>query len=677
MTGLEALFAPRGVAVIGASRQPGKLGAVMARSLARFGGGPLLVNARPDAGAYPSLTDAVAATGRDIDLAIVCVPAAACAEAVTDAADAGARAVLVCAGGFGEAGASGARFEDELRVAVAARGIRLLGPNTSGFVVPRRALIASFVPAAAELPAGSVAVVAASGGVNHAVAFDLASAGNGISLAVGIGAGLDVTAADVLTYLETDDATRAVGLHVETVPDGAALVSAIRRLAAIKPVVALIVGRSDIGAFAQSHTGALATSWRTTRAVLRQAGAVVVDDERELVDALTALSRVRCAPSTDPGVGVITAQAGPALLLVDQLRSAGVRVPALTADTRHALGELLPPMTYQQNPVDTGRPDATFGDVMTAVAADPAVDVLVTYALLEPDALDLPGALSDTRVPAVVATGGLADHVAEARAQLHKVGIPTLTSPSAAATAVRALIADAHNRTPRGQVVASDPVCLPAEALDEAAAKDLLEGILDGAGVTTPARRVCENRDQAHAALTELGGPVVVKLLDATVLHKSDVGGVHVGVRTPGELEAALDAIGAQRYLLEAMAPSGVDIVVGARRDPVFGPIVLLGLGGTAAEVLADIAIRSAPLSATEAASMCDELAGRALLRGYRGGPTVDERRVGHLIALLGAVVLASRDVQEIEINPLRATGEQLIALDAVVIRTDGVEHAS
>ncbi|WP_048821334.1 CoA-binding protein, partial [Streptomyces ipomoeae] len=278
MTDLTPLLAPEGVVVIGASRQSGKLGAAMARSLASFPGARALVNARrpdPGEGVYASVAEAAAHTDGRLDLAVLCVPASGCAEALAEAAAAGCRAALVCAGGFGEAGPEGEEHADALRRVARETGVRLLGPNTSGFFAPHLGLTASFVPAAGQLPAGDIAVVAASGGVNHALSFDLAAAGNGIGLGVGIGAGLDVTAADVLEHLAHDGRTTAVALHLETVPDGPRLVAAVRRVVAAKPVVALVVGRSDIGDFARSHTGALATSWRTTRAALRQAGAVV------------------------------------------------------------------------------------------------------------------------------------------------------------------------------------------------------------------------------------------------------------------------------------------------------------------------------------------------------------------------------------------------------------------
>jgi acetyltransferase len=554
--------------------------------------------------------------------------------------------------------------------------------------VPALRLSASFVPGAASIAAGPVAVVAASGGVNHALAYLLAEAGLGVSLAVGLGNAVDVTAPDVLRHLAADDRTRAVAMHVESVPDGPALIAAVRYLAARKPVAALVVGRSDVADFARSHTGALATSWRTTRAALRQAGAVVVDDERDLADAVTALSAVRLPPKAAPAVGVVTAQAGPGLLHVDGLRARGVAVPPLTGPTRQRLAGLLPPLTYQANPVDTGRPGPAFGDALAAVAADPGIDLVSVYTLTEPDALDLPAAVarmtalspSATRFPGplhapalVAALGGPAGQVAAQRQALRALGVPAVTSPSSLTTAVWALVEDARGQAARllaaiAAPIASapGPVDLAAGPLDEDQAKTVLGAL----GIATPPRRVCTTREQARAALAELPGPVAVKLLDAGILHKSDVGGVFLGVRDAAGLDQALDALeaaGHHRFLVESMARPGVDLLAGASRDPVFGPVVLLGLGGVVAEALADVAVALAPLPAAEAAGLADQLAGRTLLDGFRGGPVADRAALGAVLARLGGLLAAHPHISEVEINPLRITSDGLVALDAVV----------
>jgi acetate---CoA ligase (ADP-forming) len=670
---LESLFAPRGIAVVGASRNPGKLGASLARSLRGFagrGGHLALVNGR-DATMHSTVQAAVAAG--PVDLAMICVPAPACPAVLAETAEAGVPAAVICSGGFAEAGGPGTALQRELAAVVARTGIRLLGPNTSGFFAPGAGLTASFVPGASLVPAGPVAVVAASGGMNHAVAFLLADAGHGVSLAVGLGNGVDVSAADVLDHLASDPETAAIALHVESVADGPRLVSSIRALTARKPVVALVVGRHDIGAFAASHTGALATSWRTTRSALAQAGAVLVGDERELVDAVGALAVTRARACRNPAVGVVTAQAGPGLLLLDDLRGRAADVPELTPATQARLSALLPPLTFQRNPVDTGRPGPDFGQLLAAVAADPEIDVIAGYALHEPDAVDLVAAAQEGQVPGVpivLGVGGAGPEPARIRRLLVAAGVAAAADPRGVAAATAALLADARGRCRSMTAPAvrrGTDVHVGAGPFDENDAKDLLSRL----GIAAPARRACASRASAHAALAELGGPAAVKLLDSAVLHKTEVGGVHLGVLTAAGLDAALDALdsaGAARYLVEAMAPPGVDLVVGARRDPVFGPVVLLGFGGTTAEALADVCVRLAPLPAEDAAAMTGELAGRALLEGWRGGPVLDSAELGRVIAAVGDLIAANPHIAEAEINPLRVTAEGLIALDAVII---------
>jgi acyl-CoA synthetase (NDP forming) len=672
---LSALFAPRGVAVIGASRDPAKLGSAMNRSLADFPGAVVGINPRDAdeaARRYASVREAIDATGEPIDLAVLCVPAAVSSAAIEEAGAAGVRAALVCAGGFAEVGDDGSRHQRDLIAAARASDVALLGPNTSGFVVPGRDLTASFVPGAALLRPGPVAVVAASGGVNHALAFRFDQAGSGVSLAVGLGNAADITSADVLRHLADDPSTTAVALHVESVPDGPALVAAIASVAARKPVVALVVGRNEVSEFARSHTGALATSWRTTRAALAAAGAVLVDDERELVDAVTALSFGRLPAAETIGVGVVTAQAGPGLLHIDGLRGAGIEVPNLAGSTVARLTELLPPLTFQRNPVDTGRPGATFTDVLGVVAGDPGVGLTSVYALTEPDVVDLPGAIAAAGAgPFVVGLDGPEADVVRQRERLREQGVAAVVGPTALTHAVRALVADAQARArvPHRSTRPPAPVHLEA-APDEDTAKTILGGL----GVNTLPRRVCTTRDEARRALDELPGPVAVKILDAAVTHKSDIGGVHLGVRTTAHLDAALDAlerIGAHRVLLETMAPGGVDLIVGATRDAVFGPQVLVGLGGTVAEALGDVAVAPAPLSGDAAAALLDHLAGRALLDGFRGGPVVDRTRVGGVLVVLGDLIADSPNLEAVEINPLRITHDDLLALDAVITLFD------
>jgi acetyltransferase len=668
---LSTLLQPRGVVVVGASSNPDKLGFAMASSLESFPGEVRLVNSRPTAGMYESI--GAAADGGSADLAIMCVPAHHTASALRESAEAGIGAALVCAGGFAEAGGPGTEYAQAVDDVVASTGIRLLGPNTSGFFVPESSLFASFVPGVRGLGAGSVAVVAASGGINHVLSFRLEDEGAGVSVGIGIGAGQDVAAPEILQYLITHDATRAVILHVETVADGRALVEAVEALAAVKPVIALVVGRNDVSDFAKSHTGALATSWRTTRAVLRQAGAILVEDEGHAVAAATALAARRARPAIAPGIGLITAQAGPGLVVADALGDVGA-LPRLMDSTREALSHLLPPLTFQANPVDTGRPGETFADVVRTVASDAAIDLLGVYAITEP-VVDIVADVVRSGVaemPVLVGVDGPAADVARVRRSGRVNNVPVLTGPSRLAQGLAAIVAHAQSRNIAREAVHT-PALLPAlvaEADRGVWDEDLGKQLLEQIGISCPPRRRCVNRAEALAAFDALRSPLAVKILDATVLHKTDVGGVVLGVDSRAALERALDALetaGAREFLVESMAPPGVDLVVGARRDPVFGPVVALGVGGTATELIADIAIRSAPLSPSAARSMIDDLVTRDLLTGFRGAPPVDLEELGRIVSALGDIV-ASGAFDEIEVNPLRSTPQGILALDAVVI---------
>ncbi len=444
MTGraLERLFDARSVAVIGASATPGKAGNALVGSLAGFPGPVYAVNPRGEpVGGRPGF-ERVSELPAPVDLALLAVPVPVVLGALAECAEAGVGAAVVHSGGWAEAG------EEDLQAALASlgreTGLRILGPNTSGFFDPRSGLCASFVRTAAELPPGGLAIVAQSGGVNHALAFQAAGEGLGIRLGVGLGNAVDVGFAEVLAHLAADESVEVVALAVEGVADGRRLVEAIEAVAARVPVVALKAGRTDIDAFSRSHTGALTGSWRVTRVALAQAGAVVVDDLTQLLDAAQALRLVRLPASLSPGIGVVTGQAGPGLLLADELAFRGVRLPELHAETAERLSELLPPITFQRNPVDTGRPAESFGAVLDTVAAASGIDLLAVYLLDEPDAADPAALLAEVRGPAVLGLTATPGRLAEVREVLGPAGVPVLPTPERAARAVAAIAADAR-----------------------------------------------------------------------------------------------------------------------------------------------------------------------------------------------------------------------------------------
>ena len=491
---------------------------------------------------------------------------------------------------------------------------------------------------------------------------------------------VDIDAADVIDYLATDAATKVIGLHLEGVSYGRKLVQALARVTPHKPVVALAVGRADVGEFAASHTGNLIGSHALKVAALRQAGAVVVATTDDLVDACALFSHARIPAKANPGVAIVTGQAGPGLIIADQLKVDGVDLPTLAAATIATLDTLLPPLTFYKNPVDTGRPGPSFAAVMATVAQDPAIDAIACFTLNEPAAVDPVAVLGDLAVrfnkPIALGTMGTMQAIVPTITALSQRGIATFTSPDRLARAISALVADA--RAAAHAQASVDPARGPlhsraplASDLDEDQAKSLLGEY----GIASPPRLVCASIAQVRAALVQLGAPIVAKILSTEVTHKTEVGGVIVNIRTASDLDAALAKLdrialnGARRYLIESMAPAGLELIIGAVRDASFGPIVAVGLGGVTAEALEDVAMCLAPLSRADALAMLSQLKAHALLDGWRGSPKLDRDALADAIVAVGELMLDQADIVEIDLNPVRTYPTGLLALDALIIR--------
>jgi acetyltransferase len=677
-TPLERLFAPASVAVVGASSSPDKAGHQAVLALDGFGGDVFPVNPRATevAGrrAFPSLR----ALGRPVDLVVLAVPASACVEAVREAVACGCGGGLILGGGFAESGPAGAALQAELHALCAQSGFRVLGPNTAGFVNKEVALTASFLPAADRIPSGSVAVVAQSAGINLTVSFLLERVGSGVSMAVGLGNAMNVDASDVLEFAAARPATRSIALHLEGVVQGRRLYETLRRVTRTKPVVVLTVGKSDVGEFAQSHTGNLIGSYALRASALRQAGAVVVDSTEELAAAAALMAEHRLPPQLRAGIGILTAQAGPGLVILDQLKSRGVSVPALAAQTLELIGRALPPTTYLQNPVDTGRPGDSFPRVLELLADDPAIAAVCAYALHEPAALRpehvLPPVASRLTKPLLFGTAGPRAETHETVAELRRRGLYVAESPEQLARAALVLVEDAAAQArglraaPPAPAPAYGDVHVPAEH-DEHAVKQLLEAL----GVPSPRRFVCSSHAEARAAFERLSKPVVAKILAQEIGHKTELGGVQLNIADEQALARALEKLDAipltspRRYLLEEMAPPGLELILGGRRDASFGPTLMVGLGGIFAEALRDTSTRLAPLSLAEASDMLDELRAAPLFAGFRNSPALDGGALTRAMVSVGDFLALHPEVTELEINPLRVYPSGVLALDALL----------
>lgn len=675
---LNRILNPRSIAVVGASSDPGKAGSQAIASLREFPGKLVAVHPRETEiqgfPCYPSLT----AVPEPVDLAILAIPAKLCIQAAREAAESGVGGIFIISGGFAETGEAGSALQAELAAICRESGMRLLGPNTSGFINPHVECTASFVPGVDKLRKGRIAVVAQSGGVNLTLAFLLERLGEGISLAVGLGNAVDIGSSDVLSMLSQDGNTAAIALHLEGVPQGRQLFDALKLVTCKKPVVALIAGKSDVGEFAVSHTGNLMGSYQRTASALIQAGAVVVDTTDELVQAAAILANGRLPPSAECAFGVVTGQAGPGLLIVDGLKSAGLSVPNLTNDTAQAIEKLLPPMTFVKNPVDTGRPGPSFPEIVRLVAADPQISATLVYGISEPAVLQPEIALKpavDAGHKIVFGTAGLTPDIQAAADALAKMGVSTVFSPERLVLGARVLAADARAqwRLHKGTGAASVAKTPVTGSLSEAQAKRFLKDY----GISAPFSLLCKSAEEAIAAFVRLRKPVAAKVSATGIAHKTEAGGVHLNIRSESELKAAVDAIlgipseGEIGILVEEMAPSGVELIVGGVRDPSWGPVVMVGMGGVTAEAFGDSSVRLAPVSTDDVAEMLDGLRSKKLLDGFRNLPVCDRGKIAEVVTAIGRVLLEHPEIAEIEINPLRITQDGPIALDALIVTTN------
>jgi len=437
---LRQLFDPASIAVVGASATAGKIGYEAMANAAEFDGPVYPVNPSTEGELFGSeFVASVTEIDDDVDLALLCVPGPAVPDVLEECGEAGVGGAVIYASGFAEAGEEGEALQQAIVEIAEKHDISLLGPNTSGFLVPGIDLRCSFASGAEAVPDGNVAVVAQSGGVGLVLAFQSRRQGRGVSAQVGLGNRANVGFAEAIEYFDGDERTDAIVLHVEGTDDGRRLLEACRK--SDTPVVAYKVGQSDVGDFAESHTGALTGDHELYTAGFAQYGVPTVDATDDLLDAAAAIGG---SPTPDgPNVGVVTAQAGPGIIITDRIQRAGGRLPELTEETQARVDEILPGITYADNPVDTGRPMPEFGEIITAVAEDERVDIVLVYELFEAslgfpiDELD--GLADRVDKPVLFATEGIEEDLAEARDALRDVGVPVFETPERAADAAGAL----------------------------------------------------------------------------------------------------------------------------------------------------------------------------------------------------------------------------------------------
>jgi acyl-CoA synthetase (NDP forming) len=689
---LAPLFAPRSIAVAGASTNPESWGYWLARAAIEGADRrPVhLVNPRGGELFGRPLRASLRELDGEADLVVVAVPERALEDTVEAALQAGARSLVVITAGLGERDSSGRARELALRDRVRAAGALMLGPNCIGIFDAAENLRIS----SNEYPAGPVGLISQSGNLSLEVGLLLGRCGLGLSRFASVGNQADVTLPDLLLHLAEHDATRAIAVYVEDVADGRAFVEAARAATRRKPVVVLAAGTSEAGRRgAASHTGALVSGQAVLRAACEAAGALLVDSPGALADAVYAL--VRSPLPRGRRVAVIGDGGGHGAVCADLLTAHGLHVPRLSERLIAQLDAALPPHGGIDNPVDligVGESELTaFSTAARVVLASGEIDaVAVTgyfggYALYSHDyvrsepaeAARLVGLQESTGSPVVAHSMYAPD---SSGAALRATGLAVFERTEQAVRALRALVTVAEERS------ASAPLPLPPAASPLAGVVGYVEAraLLVEAGLPYPDGAVARDAAGAAAVADRLGlYPATLKAVDPALVHKSDRGGVRVGLPDAASLHAAAlemeRVLAPERLFVErtAIVADGVELIVGARQDARFGPVVLVGLGGTLVEVLGDTALALAPLDPAAAGKMLASLRGAPLLLGVRGRAAVDLDAAAAAISALSHVAAAHPELAELEVNPLLVTPSGAYALDARAILEPPEEGAS
>ncbi|MDH6590339.1 acyl-CoA synthetase (NDP forming) [Variovorax sp. TBS-050B] len=696
MNAIARLLQPRSVAVVGASADATKTAGRPVSYLLKHGFAGSIYPVNPkverigELRCYPD----VASLPEAPDVGIVLLGAERAHLAVRELAARRCAAAIVLASGYTETGEEGARRQRQLMEA--AGGMRILGPNTIGLVnlSDRIVLSATGALEMQDFPVGGIGVVSQSGGILGALLSRAAARGIGLSKLVSTSNEVDLELADFIDHLADDEATRVIALYIETVRDPVRFRQACLKAArAGKPVVAFKVGRSEAGARAAvSHTGALAGADRMYDALFRQVGVLRAQTFGELLDIASALATGRRLRGTR--VAILTSTGGAGTLVSDDLGLAGFDTPAPDAATAEALRALQTGdhAVLDRNPIDVTlaglKPDLLRGAI-DVLLASPSYDALVVIvgssSLAMPELLA--GAIqdclprSDKPVIAYVSP-----HAPEVGALLTRRGVPAFAAAESCTAALRAMRQAAQARPQAEGGAPAAPVAiddLPAGSLDEHQAKQLFARF----GVPCAAERVVATPAEAEAAARELGGRVVLKLLSAAITHKSDVGGVAVGL-TAENIGARLGAMAAEveartgvlprRFLVQQMVEGGTELILGMHRDAL-GTAILLGMGGVTAELFKDTTLRLLPptggLGRDEALAMARELRSWPLLDGFRGRPKCDvEALVDAIVAFSRMAAQLGERLVEAEINPLfvlpvvDGQGRGVRAADGVVV---------
>ncbi|MBB4638716.1 acetate--CoA ligase family protein [Longimicrobium terrae] len=692
---LDAIFRPRSIAVVGASRKPDTLGYKILENLVRYGFNGAVYPVNPTADAVHSIRafPSVEAIPDPVDMAVLVVPKQHVLAAAEACGRKGVKGLVVISAGFAETGGAGVQRQAELMEIVRRHGMRLVGPNCMGVLntAPDRSMNATFAPTMP--PAGPVAFMSQSGAMGVTILDYAAEYGIGISQFISVGNKPDVSGNDLIQYWADDERTGVILMYLENFGNPRRFTQLAREITRRKPILAVKSGRSGAGArAASSHTGALAGTDAATDALLRQCGVLRMDTVEEMFDLAMAFSH-QPVPRGNR-VAIVTNAGGPGILIADACEAAGLHVTELAENTRALLAANFPEEASFANPVDmiASANAQSYRIAVEAVLADPNVDaVIATFVpplgIRQEDVAEaiVSVAAGRTDKPVLAVLMGR-EGLPQGMAELNAAGIPAYRFPESAARALGALYryrqwlerpvgAMAEYEVDRESVAA---ILAGARAEERAKLTEMeVMRVLEAYGIPVAPYRVARTVEEAAAAAQAIGWPVVMKVLSPRIIHKSDVGGVVVGVEDEDALRAAfhrlttevperagLPADAVDGVLVQRMMSGGKETILGMTQDPQFGPVLMFGLGGIYVEALRDVVFRVQPVTDVDAAEMVRGIRGIKLLEGIRGEPASDLRAVEEVIQRLSQLVGDHDAIRELDVNPWLAFPAGGVAVD-------------
>ncbi len=674
---MDSMFYPKSIAVIGASPQEGKVGNTIIKNLVgSYRGKVFAVNPKYreilGVPCFPSVSELP-----EVDLAVVVVPAKAVPDVVEECGRRGIRNVVIISAGFREAGIEGAKLERRIVEAAKTYGINVVGPNCLGIINTEIEMNATFSKVMPDR--GRIAFLSQSGAFILAVLDWAKQAGVGFSKVVSLGNKAVLDETDFLEYLERDSETDVVLMYLEGISRGREFMDAVRRISRVKPVVVMKSGRTQSGAkAASSHTGSLAGSYEAYRAAFIQCGAIDVDSVEELFDYSIILSKFR---GIRGGLAIITNSGGPGVMAADASETYGIELAGLSGETIEKLKEVLPPESSMYNPIDI-LGDATsdrFERTLRIVEKDGSVGIIL--AILTPTAqIDFEKAahavITSSKPVVCCFMGGKS--IEGASKTLISHGVPNFFDP------VRAVRAIAVARKYE-EIVEKEEEGVPEIEVDRAKAENIIkkagqvigvEGIevLEAYGIRVAPYGIARTAEEAEEIADSIGYPVVMKVVSPDILHKSDVGGVKLNVTKENVKKAFYEVLkNAESYMRDAkiegvvvqkMIEGGREVIIGMKRDPQFGPLIMFGLGGVYVEVFRDVTFRVAPLTKRDAYEMIKGVKAYRILRGIRGEKPVDIDSIADALLKISKLSIDFPQILEMDINPLKVFESGCVAVD-------------